>query len=247
MSASRRLSQLIVLCLLTVGLTTTGFVTYRHFRILRTLPAIRFSPQPLKLPLSREELSLSGMRWVEVVATPAQGTSQTFRDTEESPGSLILHFPQTMILIEPTRPQRYRGVLYTAIDRSTSASTPPLIQALRDNQVFPRARFAVLMVDRSPWLLWKAVIKETGVLVSGFLIGVLLMVLLARVARPLRSNPVRPAWSRASWCMVILAVGWAVNSGLLRRGPVLPVETIWGLGLGAALALIAVQRKGETK
>jgi hypothetical protein len=234
--------------LLAVGVAASAFVAYRHFLTLRTLPKIKFSPQQLALPLSLRELTMPGMRWVEVEvsAVPSSAPSARYRDTLESPQTLILQFGPGAQRASP-RPVKYRGILYNAVHRSAARVVDPLIQELRSANIRPQPRFAVLMVDESPWLIWKAVLKELGVLLSTLVIVVFL---LAKAVREVANSPARRqqpiAWLQAvAISASVASIAWAIYSSFHSR-PVLPIGTILGLGLCAVLTL-ASQNLGEER
>jgi hypothetical protein len=257
-SGARRLGLILLLVL---GLAATSFVTYRHFLVLKTLPKIKLSPQPLEAPLSLDDLSRPGFRWVQATVTPSVSSSKTarYRNTVESSGTLILQFKDGAAAADSpaiSTPRSYRGILYTALNRSRpGAVSTPLIRDLNEIGISPGARFAVLLVDQSPLFLWKSVIKESIVLVSGMLIAILLLIHCRRAAIALRAGtrwdgPVHdrdqqrraPSIGRASRVLALaiplFAIAWAIYSSLRTR-PVLPVGTIVGFGISAGLALVA--------
>ena len=240
--------KLMRILLLVVGVAATAFVAHRHFLTLRTLPKIKLAPQLLALPLSLRELTLPGMRWVEVEASaaPSSAPATTYRDTLESPQTLILQFRPGAQPASP-RPARYRGILYNAVHRSPARVADPLIQELQSANIKPQPRFAVLMVGESPWLIWKAVFKELGVLLSALVIVVFL---LAKAAREVANSPPREqqriVWLQAAVISAAVAsIAWAIYSSFHTR-PVLPIGTVLGLGLCAALSL-AGQKMGKRR
>jgi len=239
--------KLVRLLLLAVGVAASSFVAYRHFLTLRKLPGIKLAPQQLALPLSLRELTLPGMRWVEVEASaaPSLGQSTAYQDTLESPQTLILQF-KPGAQPDSARPTRYRGILYGAIRRSpVGRNADPLIQELKAANIQPQPRFAVLMVGESPWLIWRAIAKELGVLLSALVIVVFI---LSKAVREISNAPARDqrriVWLKAGVIPATVAsIAWVIYSSFHTR-PVLPIGTICGFGLCAALS-IASQKWGN--
>jgi hypothetical protein len=222
------------------------------------LPKIQFAPRQLEAPLSFDELARPGARWVEVKVTPTTNPSKpgvNYRNTVESPGTLILQLKDGVVVKDDAAlrtPQNYRGILYT-LNRSRPGAAPAsLISNLDQSGISPAARFAVLQVDQSPWLIWKPIVKETVALASGPLIVILLLIqgrqtVLALLRTPAgsgvgRLDEQRRATSigRAARMLVaaiaIFAIAWALYESLRTR-PILPVGTIFGFGICAGLSL----------
>lgn len=260
----KKTSQVGAILLLVLGLAATTFVSYRHLRVLRRLPKIQFAPRQLEAPLSPDELARPGARWVEVKTTPTANPSKpgvNYRNTVESPGTLILQLRDNAVVKDDSAargPQSYRGILYT-LDRSRPGAAPAsLISNLDQSGISPSARFAVLQVDQSPWLIWKPIVKETLALASGMLIVILLLIqggqtVLALLRTPAGSDVGRldeqrraTSIGRAARVLVaaiaISAIAWGLYESLRTR-PVLPVGTIFGFGISAGLILArSVQR-----
>ncbi len=240
-------------CSLLVGIAASAWVGHRHYLALRGLPKIELSPRSLPLPLTLSELAAAGMRWVEVEATPSgtsSGENNKYREAMESPGSLILQLKRTALAQDnasPGKAQKYRGILYTALTRYRPDGIPdPLIRELNAAGIRPAPRFAVLLVDESPWLIWKAVLKELGVLLSALLIIALFLIQGIRVFRgPVRrqihsavSKQIHSATARfIPIAIAASAVAWAIYFSLRTR-PVLPIVSILGFGFYAGLRLI---------
>src|SRR5262249_29570698 len=154
------------------------------------------------------------------------------------PNVLVLQFPKEQAVV--SRRRAYRGVLYTLLDTyfPQDSSAPPLIRELEASGITPHVRFAVLMVDESPWRIWKPWLKEAGAVISGMLIMVLLLVQLIGRTRPLVGS-----WRVARWGAAGAAMAWAVYFSTMRKTPVLPIGTILAFGLAATLGLIGRSTK----
>src|SRR5262249_27700481 len=159
-------------------------------------------------PLSLHELTRPGMRWVEVEASAVESAGR-YRDTIESPRTLVLKFNPGLQPDSVRR--RYRGIFYSAINRSPVV-TDLLIQEMHASNIEPRPRFGVLMVDESPWVIRRAWAREIGVLLSLLLVVVLLGVRALSQLVIGRAFGLRPAsWPNAFAVLVGLgSVAWAV-------------------------------------
>lgn len=252
MTHMRRLMIVLSSLLIVLGLITTVYVSYRHYLFFKRLPTIRFTPQQLTLPLQYDELSVAQMRWVEVEATVTPGSSRSpnkYQEVLESEGTLVLQFGDDARQRDPaaTTRRKYRGILYTAINGSKLQSTrDPLIQDLKDSGISPSKRFAVLMVAKSPWLIWEGVVKELGVLASGLVIVTWLLLQLAHLIKalfdPSPTGNQSQRLRRLALLAMATAVAWTAYVSA-QRGPVLPIGSIVGFGIAAGLSQAAVLQR----
>src|SRR5262249_47568374 len=154
--------------ILAAGLLLTAFATYRHAKTFSRLPRISLEPEQLTLPLSPRDLVVRHTRWVELKASPAipsLSEKSVYRNTVESPNSLLLRFKRTPAA---SQKQTYRGVLVPVLNRTRPGVTPdPFMKEIIDSGIAPMARFAVLLVGESPWQVWLPRIKAIAAIASG--------------------------------------------------------------------------------
>jgi hypothetical protein len=248
-----KLVRLIFVSLLLVLFSVASYATYRHWRALPRLPKLSLRPERLPAPLPVADLLRIGIRWVEMEATPASGLpgkKTLYRNTVESPGTLILRFQAEPRVVVGR--QSHRGVLYTLQKEGTKLGLPDRLKRdLADSGITPAQRFSVLSVGDSPWPVLMPAVKERLAIASGLLISAFLLIHLLRAVASL-FRPVSAAGTpsydagprrlvQLAAALAVCGLGWIVFRSL-RSHPVLPLESLLLFGLSAAFGLVLTIR-----